>query len=335
MNINKGRCVRYILLLVAMTAPVISFSADAVVDLILDNPGKPVSFQEKHFARHTMVAGPLAYRKARTAGEREGYQPKKEVVVEGSLRRDVLDFGMQVSAHALFRKAQRSLKKAGYGIEYRCQRESCGDAQGWTLFFPSQVDGRTEAQYYLLARFPVEGLAEKYLTLHVTDISSQPRVTIDQVTVLSDKPDHMAAYAREMEALVKSEALAGPLVRFRFDSATLDKRSRLILKATKQVLEKNKHWTLELVGHADDRGDQSYNLGLSEQRASAVRNYLVGQGVAESRLSMRGEGAATPVDVASEQWRSAQRRVDLLMSGERQGNASNENAQQGEAKAGS
>ena len=214
---------------------------------------------------------------------------------------------------------------AGYGIDYRCQRESCGDAQGWALFFPSQVDSRNNAQYYLFARFPEKGLAEKYLTLHVADIGSQPRATIDRVTVLADGPEHVAAYARKMEAQLKSGAMVTPLVAFRFDSAGLDDRSRQILKATNQVLEENDQWTLELVGHADDRGDAHYNRNLSERRAESVRQYLISQGVDGDRLSIRGDGAAAPDGPVTEQWRSFQRRVDLLMGHEPSGKASADN----------
>ncbi|WP_166253600.1 OmpA family protein [Marinobacter salicampi] len=334
MNIMKGLVVRYLILVGAVIAPA-AYATETGFALKLDQPGEQVRLEEKSFARHAMIAGPMDYRAATAAGEREGYIPETEIVTEGSLRREVLDFDRQTSAHALFQRAERAMTAAGYDIDYRCERAACGDAPGWTLFYPSQVDGRTDAQYYLFARFPAKGPAETYVALHVTDIGTRPRVAIDQVTVLSDNPEHIAAYGRLMETMIESDALAGPLVAFGFDSALLDDRSRLILRAAKQVLERNNQWTLDLVGHADDRGDLDYNLGLSQRRARAVHDFLIAEGIAGERLSVRGEGAATPVSTTTEQWRSAQRRVDLFRSDGLKGQAASQSELQTPAETGS
>jgi outer membrane protein OmpA-like peptidoglycan-associated protein len=54
--------------------------------------------------------------------------------------------------------------------------------------------------------------------------------------------------------------------------------------------------TVQVVGHADVRGTAEYNIGLSEARAASVKNYLVGQGINEARISTlgRGESEAAP-----------------------------------------
>jgi len=49
--------------------------------------------------------------------------------------------------------------------------------------------------------------------------------------------------------------------------------------------------TALVIGHADQRGDPEANYALSEQRADSVVDYMVGQGVAPSRLSSRAVGA--------------------------------------------
>ena len=51
----------------------------------------------------------------------------------------------------------------------------------------------------------------------------------------------------------------------------------------------------EIDGHTDNSGDAASNLTLSQQRAEAVRAYLVQQGVAASRLIARGYGDSKPV----------------------------------------
>ena len=48
--------------------------------------------------------------------------------------------------------------------------------------------------------------------------------------------------------------------------------------------------TLVVVGHADVRGPDGYNLQLSERRAELVKDYLVSQGIPEDKIQIRAEG---------------------------------------------
>jgi len=70
---------------------------------------------------------------------------------------------------------------------------------------------------------------------------------------------------------------------------------------------------VEVAGHTDSLSTDEYNLQLSQRRAEAVRDYLVGKGIAAERLTARGYGEANPVgDNATEQGRFANRRVELV-----------------------
>jgi outer membrane protein OmpA-like peptidoglycan-associated protein len=74
---------------------------------------------------------------------------------------------------------------------------------------------------------------------------------------------------------------------------------------------------LEVEGHTDSIGSDDFNQRLSEQRASTVREYLVGQGLAGSSVTASGFGKAMPVasnETAS--GRQKNRRVELVVSGE-------------------
>ncbi len=73
---------------------------------------------------------------------------------------------------------------------------------------------------------------------------------------------------------------------------------------------------LEVEGHTDNVGGDDYNQKLSEQRASATRDYLVSQGVSADAIVSRGFGKASPVesnDTREGQMRN--RRVELVVSG--------------------
>jgi OOP family OmpA-OmpF porin len=63
-------------------------------------------------------------------------------------------------------------------------------------------------------------------------------------------------------------------------------------------------------GHTDSVGDAAYNKLISENRAAAVKNFLVGQGIAISRLSVAGFGSEKPIESNdTPQGRSKNRRV--------------------------
>jgi outer membrane protein OmpA-like peptidoglycan-associated protein len=79
---------------------------------------------------------------------------------------------------------------------------------------------------------------------------------------------------------------------------------------------------LEIEGHTDSVGTDSYNQNLSERRAESVRDYLVQQGIARDAIASHGFGEAQPVasnDNAAGRQRN--RRVELIVSGEPIGTA--------------
>ncbi len=60
-----------------------------------------------------------------------------------------------------------------------------------------------------------------------------------------------------------------------------------------------------ITGYTDRLGSDKYNQALSERRANAVKDYLIGKGLAESRLSAQGKGEANPVVTCTEKNRAA------------------------------
>lgn len=72
--------------------------------------------------------------------------------------------------------------------------------------------------------------------------------------------------------------------------------------------------TVVIEGHTDSRGTEEHNTALSKERAQVVRDFLVKQGVTESRLKAVGRGEADPIaknDTA--EGRANNRRVELIV----------------------
>ena len=104
-----------------------------------------------------------------------------------------------------------------------------------------------------------------------------------------------------------------------FDSgkATLKPGAREKLARVSGILVTHPDLKLEIEGHTDSVGTDSYNQGLSERRAESVRGYLVSQNIAAQSITTQGFGESKPVatnDTAA--GRQQNRRVELVVSGE-------------------
>ena len=75
------------------------------------------------------------------------------------------------------------------------------------------------------------------------------------------------------------------IVRFDFDEATITSESDQLLREKLPILRNTPTFSLRLEGHADERGSIEYNLALGSRRAEAVRDFLVGLGISEDRLT--------------------------------------------------
>jgi outer membrane protein OmpA-like peptidoglycan-associated protein len=106
-------------------------------------------------------------------------------------------------------------------------------------------------------------------------------------------------------------------VLFDTGSATLKSGAREKLARVSGILLSHPELKVEVEGHTDSIGDQNLNQRLSENRADAVRSYLVTQGIASSAVTTKGFGQSQPVasnDTAA--GRQQNRRVELVVAGE-------------------
>jgi peptidoglycan-associated lipoprotein len=106
-----------------------------------------------------------------------------------------------------------------------------------------------------------------------------------------------------------------PEARFDFDSAKLSPSAVAMLDAlaTCFISGPGKDKNMRVVGHADPRGTEDYNMGLGQRRAGSVSSYLVKKGLPEDRTetSSRGELDATGSEDTG--W-AKDRRVDILLA---------------------
>ena len=101
-------------------------------------------------------------------------------------------------------------------------------------------------------------------------------------------------------------------VHFEFDKHSITAEGKAILDSGVQILDRNPHVRVEIVGHTDSTGSDDYNQKLSERRADSVRAYLESQGISSSRISAEGRGESQPASSNdTREGRAQNRRVEL------------------------
>ena len=106
---------------------------------------------------------------------------------------------------------------------------------------------------------------------------------------------------------------------FDFDKATIKPESKPALEAAAKMLNENPTINVEIQGHTDSKGSDSYNLTLSDQRAASVVAYLVQNlGIDISRLTSKGYGETMPIATNdTDSGRGLNRRVEFKILGEK------------------
>lgn len=101
---------------------------------------------------------------------------------------------------------------------------------------------------------------------------------------------------------------------FPYDSDVLQPAARANLTELANSLKKYPESQLLIVGHTDDTGSDSYNMGLSQRRADAAAAFLQSQGIARSRIQTSGKGESEPVATnESDAGRQQNRRVEVAI----------------------
>ena len=81
------------------------------------------------------------------------------------------------------------------------------------------------------------------------------------------------------------------------------------------VMNENPKLGVELGGHTDDTGSNEINAKLSQDRADAVREYLIGKGIEPDRIASKGYGETKPVATNdTDAGRQQNRRVEFVIT---------------------
>lgn len=91
------------------------------------------------------------------------------------------------------------------------------------------------------------------------------------------------------------------LIYFGFDKSNITQESKTELDKIVEILENNKNIQVEVAAYTDARGDNAYNLTLSERRANAALEYLVAKGVDSNRIVANGYGESKLINKCNDE----------------------------------
>jgi outer membrane protein OmpA-like peptidoglycan-associated protein len=102
---------------------------------------------------------------------------------------------------------------------------------------------------------------------------------------------------------------------FEYGKATIKPISFPFLDELSTALIDNPTFSIQIVGHTDNKGTEQYNLKLSQDRANEVMMYLITKGVAKERIEAIGKGMTEPIaDNNTEEGRATNRRVEFIIN---------------------
>jgi len=166
------------------------------------------------------------------------------------------------------------------------------------------------------------------LCFHVVSFadSKEGQAVLDQIAGLKDcsvsvKGADLLADQKALNQFVADvfygegveDALVLHGVNFAFNSYALDAKAQGVLDEAATAL-KDKKVNITLEGWTDSIGSDAYNKTLSQNRASAVKAYLVKQGVPASSINAIGMGKSFKYDNATEEGRYLNRRVEFIFN---------------------
>lgn len=130
--------------------------------------------------------------------------------------------------------------------------------------------------------------------------------------IRSDSANYLATV--DVAELVPGDAVVLQNIQFEYNSSALTEDSQAGIQMLTEFLRRNLELKVELAGHTDNVGSESYNRKLSSERADSVRNALIANGIDADRLSAKGYGASRPLAPNdTEEHRALNRRTEMII----------------------
>jgi outer membrane protein OmpA-like peptidoglycan-associated protein len=132
---------------------------------------------------------------------------------------------------------------------------------------------------------------------------------------LASRLESALSFVADTQASARGMIVNLPDILFDTDQASLKQEARVVIAKLAGILLVMPELNLRIEGHTDSTGSDEHNQGLSERRASSVRDFLAAQGIDMNRMVAVGYGEYRPIadnDTAS--GRARNRRVEIVIA---------------------
>lgn len=176
--------------------------------------------------------------------------------------------------------------------------------------------------------FPNEGIVlklplkarENPIVDHVEKLDDgQPKKTRkERKKVSENKPITRMETPEERAVRVTKEInLYAKTILFDVNKSVVKTQAEFILDNIAKIMNENDDFNFIIEGHTDNTGVAEHNLQLSQERADAIKAYLIRKGVKAKRLEAKGYGQTRPIESNdTERGREINRRVEINVAKE-------------------
>lgn len=210
-------------------------------------------------------------------------------------------------------KPSKATKK-NFKIYNNSKVQFFSDKENWTKFQLQFVANGYE-NYFSIGNFYKNNKTTKKQVLSTSPYSfSYYYIDAINIELLQKETPIIVPKAEEKIRLEKDKTYTFNLVLFEFDKSQLLEDSIEELDRLFRYLEANNDLKVEIYGHTDNVGTANRNKELSLNRAKAVSEYLILQGLNPNRIKWFGYGSSKPVsENKTEEGRSGNRRVEFQL----------------------
>jgi outer membrane protein OmpA-like peptidoglycan-associated protein len=120
----------------------------------------------------------------------------------------------------------------------------------------------------------------------------KPEVEVVEKVVEKEVIVHDTVYVQQLAEIEKNFNAT----QFEQGKSELSEDAKFVLHDLAKLMENNPTLKVKIVGHTSAEGDPNVNQKLSEARAQAAVDFLVGRGIATERLEAEGKGSSEPLD---------------------------------------
>ena len=185
---------------------------------------------------------------------------------------------------------------------------------GFTEEAPEIVDSKTIVDGLLKEDGKTRGISVQPKIVHTPENTDPITIEVKDLPATSvAKPSIVKSNVQNDNSKVHQPSIVALNIQFHFDSAQLTKHAVKQLNELGKALTSSQltHYTFEIAGHTDSVGKNIYNKWLSEQRAKAVKQYLMSKfGLEQHKLLALGYGEEQLL-LQNDPTNSVNRRVEI------------------------